>query len=305
MLFQWPTFDQIIYRVMRLRRLIAVAVSVSLVLVLSVSMLFPQILPAQQASIVMLGVAAMLVGHVVLFPNVTLETLALALVAPVLAVIVPVAQGLSHWAPEAQQSGAMLLLVLFAVVVAGLLVVIFQIFLGGLAYGGPVLRRVMHFRQELACSPEAAFQMLALRPQTRRGRVLTGPADENGFFDVAVATAGPDGLPDAVKADAKVLETSAARHDIMILSRTGAVTVTSLGFAPTEQGCVVDVRDMPGDFTLGMYCLFWLTDQQADTLTEMTDGLFGRAPRANGLAHQGSLVAAAGAVLSPRAPVVD
>ncbi len=305
MLFQWPTIDQIIYRVMRLRRVIAVAVALAMVLVFSVSLLFPMLLPAQQASLMMLGVAALLVGHVVLIPNVTLETVALALVSPVLLLIVPLAQGLSHWAPDAQPSGALLLLIAFAIAIADLLVVIFQILLGGLVYGGPTLRRVMHLRQELPCSPETAFQQLALRPQSRRGRVLTGPADENGFFDVAVATAGPDCLPDAVKADAKVLESSAERHDIMILSRTGAVTVTSLGFAPTAQGCVVDVRDMPGDFTLGMYALFWLTDQQTDTLTEMTDGLFGRAPRANGLAHQGSLVAAAGAVFSPRAPIAD
>ena len=305
MLFQLPTLNQAIYRVMRLRRLIAVAVAVPFVTLLALSWMDPSVLTAAEASVAILGLTAVIVAHTVLFPNVTLETLALSFALTTLVVLMPLISALSLWAPVAQQSGAFALLVMFAVAMTGLLVVLLHILLGSLTYGGPVLRRVLHMRQALPCSKDVAFQQLALRPATRRGRVLTGPVDDNGFFDVAVALAGPEGAEDHVRVDAKVLETSDDRHDVMLLTRSGAMTVTSLGFTETKDGCVVDVRDMPGDFTLGMYAMFWLTDQQADNLTEMTDGLFGRDPRANGLAHHGSLMAVAGAILSPRAPMVD
>ena len=164
-------------------------------------------------------------------------------------------------------------------------------------------------RMALPCSAAVAFQQFTLRPNVRRGRILTGQVDDNGFFDVAVATAAAEVLtPDeahCVRVDAKVLHSSGDRHDVMLLTRDGAVTVTSLCFAPSRDGCEVTVRDMPGDFTLGMYLLFWLTDQQADNLTEMADPITGQLPRANGIAHQVSLMSVAGALLSPRAPMVD
>lgn len=305
MLFQWPTFDQMIYRLMRLRRLIAVAVSIPLLVLMAVSLADPSVISAGQATVAAMGLALVVVAHVVLFPNVTIESLALSVALTVLVLLMPLMQQLSLWAPVKQQSGALALLIGFAMALTGVLVVLLQIALGALAYGGPVVRRVLHLRQALPCSARRAFQQLALRPEARRGRILTGPADDNGFFEVAVATADADGMDDCVTVDAKVLDSTAERHDVMLLSRTGAVTVTSLGFEDAADGCIVDVRDMPGDFTLGMYVLFWLTDQQADNLTEMTDGLLGHEPRANGLAHHRSLVAAAGAILSPRAPMID
>lgn len=305
MLFQWPTIDQMLYRVMRLRRLIAVSVAIPFVALLSIALVDPTVLSAAQASLSVLGLAVVIVAHVVLFPNVTLETLALAVAATVLVVGMPLLQVLALWAPAEQQSGALVLLIGFAVALTGFLVVLLQIVFGALVYGGPTVRRVLQLRQALPCSVDAAFQQLALQPATRRGRVLTGPADENGFFDVAVATNGADGSDDLVEVDAKVLQSSPERHDVMLISRTGAMTVTSMAFTEAEEGCVVDVRDMPGDFTWGMYALFWLTDQQADNLTEVVDRLRGLEARANGLAHHGSLVAVAGAILSPRAPMVD
>ncbi|MFT7147336.1 MAG: hypothetical protein ACJASZ_002218 [Yoonia sp.] len=157
------------------------------------------------------------------------------------------------------------------------------------------------------CSPAVAFQQFALRPQTRRGRVLTGPVDENGFFDVAVAVSGfSDGegvhAPQVAKLDAKVLTSSAHRHDVMMVLRNGSVTVTSQKFVATNDGCEVQVCDLPGDFTVGMHALFWLTDQQADNLTETADGLIGQVGRTNGMAHNVSLMAVAGTILSPSAP---
>jgi hypothetical protein len=303
--FALPTVDQMIYRVMRLRRLIAVSAAIPMLFLLAVFFAAPDFLSPAQTSLAILGVAAAVLLHAVLFPNVTLETVAVAIAGTALSLMLPVLEVISRWAPVDQQSGAFLLLVMFGIGLAGLLVVVAQIGLGAFFYGGPVVRRVMHHREALPCSAKVAYQQLALRPETRRGRVLTGACDENGFFDVAVAVGGTDHAPECVKVDAKVLGSDPARHDVMLLTRAGAVTVTSIGFTQTETGCIVDVRDMPGDFTLGMYLLFWLTDQQADNLTEMTDALFGHEARANGLAHTGSLVAAAGMILSPRAPMID
>ena len=62
---------------------------------------------------------------------------------------------------------------------------------------------------------------------------------------------------------------------------------------------------MPGDFTLGMHAMYWLTDQQADNMTECADTILSEPARANGLSHGVSLLSLAGAVLSPRAPVAD
>ncbi|MDA9979870.1 hypothetical protein N9E38_00350, partial [Yoonia sp.] len=153
-----------------------------------------------------------------------------------------------------------------------------------------------------------AYQQFALRPDARRGRVLTGPVDENGFFDVAVAVVAmaDDTTHDAmevVKLDAKVLNSTPERHDVMMVLRNGSVTVTSQHFSATDNGCEVLVCDLPGDFTVGMHVLFWLTDQQADNLTETADAVVGHTARTNGVAHNVSLLSVAGAVLSPRAPV--
>ncbi|SFS06595.1 hypothetical protein [Yoonia litorea] len=302
---QWPSFDQMTYRVMRLRRLLAVAMMIPLIGLLSVSWAYPDVLSAAHASIAACGLALLLVAHVVIFPNVTLETLALAFAATGLVVIMPLIKALAVWAPVEQQSGALLLLVAFAVALCGVVMILCQILLGGIIYAGPTVKRVMVASQTVECSAKFALQQLSLAPNSRRGRLLAGEVDDNGFFDVAVATMGHDGTPECIRVDAKVLESNSDQHDVMLISRSGAVTVTSLRVTPVAGGASVEVRDMPGDFTLGMYLLFWLTDQQADTLTEMTDLMAGREGRANGLSHHISLTSVAGALLSPRAPMID
>ena len=309
MLFQWPSLHQIVYRVMRLRRLVAVAVMVPMLALIAMSLLSPAALPADLATMAVAGIAALVIGHVVLFPNVTLETLALSIAATLLVCAMPAIMAAAAWAPAAQQTGALVILIGFAFALAGFLVLLLENLMAWMFYAGPAIKRVMTARIDLPCSPQVAFQQFTLRPDTRRGRILTGPADDNGFFDVAVAHAAAEAMhPDhaaVVRVDAKVLESSPARHDVMLLTAEGAVTVTSQSFAATPEGCTVEVRDMPGDFTLGMYAIYWLTDQQADNLTEMSDPITGQTPRANGIAHQTSLMAVAGAVLSPRAPMAD
>lgn len=306
--FVWPTSEQMMYRVMRLRRLIAVAIAVPVLVMLSVAIMDPSVLSPERATIASLAVALLVVGHVVLFPNVTLETISLSLSVTALVLAMPVIKIVASWAPAEHQSAALVILVAVAVTAMGVLMAILQIVLNLLTNAGPMLRLKLQTRIDLPCSAAVAHRQCTLQPNSRRGRVLTGDEDENGFFDVAVASHhvnDPENPEDPliVKVDAKVLSSHDSRHDVMIVLPNGSVTVTSQSFLPTIQGCRVDVSDMPGDFTVGMHAMFWLTDQQADNMTEMTDIIFGHETRANGLAHAISLLSVAGMILSPRQPV--
>ena len=306
--FAWPTTEQVFYRLMRLRRLIAIAVAIPMMMVLTVAWMDPTVLSAFHATVACFGIAGLVVGHVVLFPNVTLETFALSLSATLLIVVMPVIKIVSLWAPAEHATAAFIILMSFAVAAMGVVMALIQILLGALVYAGPDVRKTLKTKMVVPCSPNVAYQQFALRPDARRGRVLTGPVDENGFFDVAVAVVAmaDDNTHDAmevVKLDAKVLNSTPERHDVMMVLRNGSVTVTSQHFSATDNGCEVLVCDLPGDFTVGMHVLFWLTDQQADNLTETADAVVGHTARTNGVAHNVSLLSVAGAVLSPRAPV--
>ena len=310
MTFEWPTVEEMTYRIMRLRRLIVLAVALPVLVILGVSLFDPAILSPERATLAALFVALLVVGHVVLFPNVTLETLSLSMSVTMLVIVMPLLQTLAEWLPAAHQPAALLILVSLAVAVMGVVMALLQIVLNFLAFAGPAIRMRLKVAVDLPCSAAVARRQCTLQPQTRRGRVLAGPVDENGFFDVAVASdhgtdpQNPD-QPLIVKVDAKVLTATDTRHDVMLVLPNGSVTVTSQSFAQTPNGCRVAMADMPGDFTLGMHVMFWLTDQQADNLTEMTDVILGHDTRANGLAHDVSMLSLAGALLSPKAPVAD
>ncbi len=310
MSFDWPTADQMFYRLYRLRRLVAVAIAMPVIVMLGLALADPAVLSSQCATLAALAVAALVVGHVVVFPNVTTETMSLSLSVTLLVVCMPFIKAFVLSVPEAHMQAALIILIAFSVVATGVVMALLQIGLSAVAHAGPAVRLRLQTTLDVPCSRDVAFRQCALQPNVRRGRVLTGPDDENGFFDVAVASthfADPDDpdQPLIVRVDAKVMATSPERHDVMIVLRNGVVTVTSHAFIPTESGCRITVSDMPGDFTLGMYGLFWLTDQQADNLTEMTDVIIGATPRANGIAHGVSLLSLAGALFSPRPPAIS
>ena len=310
MFFAWPTLEQATYRVMRLRRLIGVAVIVPMAVIFWVTISDPTVLAASHASIAIIGIAALVVTHAAFFPNGALETLALSFATTLLVLTMPLLKALSLWAPIGQEAGVLVLLYGFAVVATGVLSAIIQIILNALIYFGPVWRKTLESEIVVNCSPKVAFQQFALRPDLRRGKVLTGPVDENGFFNVAVAM--PETADDCrdieeniVRLDAKILQSTPERHDVMMVMDNGAIAVNSQKFFVHSNGCMVKVSDLPGDFTVGMHLLFWLTDQQADNLTETADMVMGHDERANNAAHHVSLLTVAGAVLSPRPPVSD
>jgi len=310
MTFNWPTFDQAVYRILRLHRLVVLAIAMPMIVILTVAWFDPVVLSPAHATVASLGLAALVIGHIVLFPNATLETIALSMSTAALIIVMPLLKLLSQWAPAEQASGAFVILVCFAVAVTGVLMALTTLALNALLNFGPVWVKTLTSSISLSCSPQVAFTQFAMRPEIRRGRVLTGEEDENGFFDVAVAVGLPNGVSEAdatsiVKLDAKVLSSSPEQHDVMMVLNNGSVTVTSLRFKKTATGCEVHVSDLPNDFTVGMHALFWLTDQQADNLVETADHLNGATVRANSAAHHASVLAVAGALLAPRAPVAQ
>ena len=308
MAFDWPTAEELLYRAMRLRRVILCGLMLPLLSVILLSFGEPPALVAERAGLAALGMTLLITGHAVLFPNATLETLALSCASSALILVMPVIRAVASLAPAEHATAALILVLAFAVVLAGVLMALLQIVLGWIVYAGPVVSLRLRTVADVPCSPSVAHRQCALQPGIRRGRLMTGIADEDGMFEVAIAAPhliDPDApeLPQIVKVTAKVMNSTPERHDVMLILPNGSVTVTSLAFAATTAGCRITVSDLPGDFTLGMHLLFWLTDQQADNLTEMTDVILGNEARANGLAHGVSLLWVAGAILSPRGEV--
>ncbi len=310
MSFSWPTLTQATYRIARLRRLIVAAFVLVVVVLGFAALVSPELLPATRAVSIFTTMAVLVLGHVVLFPNVALETLSLSVVGAVFIVVLPVLPEIAGYAAIAHYQAALTLSVVFVVLVALALVTVLHRFLEICVYAGPIAELRITTHLDVPIATTFASQQFGLRPETRRGRVMAGPADAQGFFDVAVVSehvTDPDdpSRPLVVKLDAKVLSSDPQNHETMLVLPNGAVTVTSHRFMPKADGCRVSVTEMPGDFTYGMHAMFWLTDQQTDNLVEVAELTENGPSRANGLAHAVSLLSIAGVVLSPRLPVLD
>ncbi|MEL6682781.1 MAG: hypothetical protein AAFQ09_09060 [Pseudomonadota bacterium] len=309
MLFDWPTPEQMIYRVTRLRRLVALAIMIPVGVMLIGSALDPSFLAPDRATLGAMAVAVMVVGHVMLFPNVATETLSLSLAVTSLVVSAPWIKSVAWMAPAENASAAYMLLVALAVISAGLMMALAKTVLSVIIYAGPAVKLRVKAAMEVPCSVDVARRQFALQPQTRRGRVLSGSADSNGLFDVAIVAPqvsdpeNPD-QPFIARLAGKVLHSDETTHQVMLVLPNGQVATTAQTFAPTETGCRVETVEMPGDFTLGMHAMYWLTDQQADNMTECADTILSEAERTNGLAHGVSLLSLASAILSPREPQV-
>jgi hypothetical protein len=310
MSFSWPSLAQASYRIMRLRRLIAAAFVLTVVVLISTALAQPQLLPATRMVSIFATIAVLICAHVALFPNATLETLSLTIVATAFVIALPVLPAIAGFAAVPFYQASLTLCVVLAVLVAIALTTVLQKTLELLVYAGPTLQLMISTSLELPYAVSVARRQFGLHPETRRGRVMAGPVDDHGFFDVAVVSehvVDPDdpNSPLVVKLDAKVLSSDAQNHETMLVTPSGAVTVTAHHFAPLADGCRVTVTEMPGDFTWGMHAMFWLMDQQTDNLVEVAELMENVPSRVNGLAHAVSLLAIAGVVLSPRQPVLD
>ncbi len=310
MQFDWPTPDQMIYRITRLRRLVAFAVAIPVCVFLIGSLIDPSFMAPDRATLASIAVALLVGGHVVLFPNAPVETISLSLVVTGLAIAAPWIKALSLLAPIEHASAALVILVALSMLLAGFLMAVLQFVFDVMMSVGPSIRLRLRAAIDVPCSASVARNQFALQPGTRRGRIMTGKPDDNGFFDVAIVApqvADPENptQPMVAHVAAKTLALTETEQQTMLVVPGGGVTVTSETFVPTENGCTVRISELPGDFTLGMHLMFWLTDQQMDNLTETADMITGQPSRANGLAHGVSFLSVANAVLSPRPPVVD
>jgi hypothetical protein len=199
------------------------------------------------------------------------------------------------------------MLVGLAILAAGLTMAVIKQFLSFLLYVGPSVHIRISSALDISCSPEVAHRQFALRPSTRRGRVLAGPLDSDGLFDVAIVAPqfaepeSPD-QPFVAHVKAKVMQSDTNNHQVMLVLSDGGIVATSQSFTPTKRGCRVDVSEMPGNFTLGMHIMFWLTDQQADNMIEVADTMQSTPNRSNGVAHGVSFLSVATALLSPHEP---
>lgn len=309
MQFDWPTPEQVIYRVTRLRRLVAVAVAVPVCIMLLGAIIDPTFLSVDRATIGAIAVAALIIGHVVLFPNVVLETISLSISVTLLIISAPWIKTVAWMAPAENAVAAYIMLVGMAVLSTGLVMAALKELLSLLMYAGPALHLRVTGALDIPCSTDVAHRQFALQPTTRRGRVLAGPADSDGMFDVAIVApqvADPENPsePFVARIAAKILQSDAYHHRVMLVLGDGSVAATSQSFTPTQFGCRVAIEELPGDFTLGMHLMFWLTDQQADNMTEVADAILSAPARANGLAHGVSFLSIATALLSPREPAV-
>ncbi|PRY80247.1 hypothetical protein CLV80_10198 [Yoonia maritima] len=308
--FSWPTFEQALYRITRLRRVIFTSVILAGLVLLLVGALDPTTLPMQRAASILLIVSTVIIAHVVLFPNVPLEALSLSISISGFMAAVPLLSVLGNFAPMPYRDAALVLLIGMGMLLVIVVMLVAQFLIEAIIYVGPVV----HFRLKTHLDvPFAAFvasRQFGLRPDTRRGRVMTGSADDKGFFDVAVVSQhdlDPEDptQPMVVKLDAKVLKSDVSNHEVMLVLADGAVTVTSYRFVAKDDGCQVKITEIPGDFTLGMHAVFWLMDQQTDNLVEVAELLQGGPSCANGLSHAVSLLSIAGMILSPRQPLLD
>ncbi|MCG3266510.1 hypothetical protein [Yoonia sp. I 8.24] len=310
MSFSWPSLMQATYRIVRLRRLIAAAYVLVAAVLAFAALISPELMSATRAASIFMTMAVLILGHVALFPNVALETLSLSIVGAVFTVVLPVLPEIAGNASPAYYQAALTLEVVFVVLVALAMMTALQKLLEICVYAGPVAHLRITTHLDVPYSAAVAYQQFGLRPETRRGRVMAGPVDPKGFFDVAVVSehmTDPDdpSSPLVVKLDAKILSSDPQNHETMLVLPNGAVTVTAHRFVPKSDGCRVSVTEMPGDFTYGMHAMFWLTDQQTDNLVEVAELMQNEPSRVNGLAHAVSLLSIAGVVLSPRQPVLD
>ena len=323
MLFAWPRSRDIVYRLIRLRRLIGVA-AVLPVLVAGVSGLAGWALtgeaPGSLVPVAVLSVVTM-TGHAVLFPQARAETMALSLTLCLLIVAAPLAgASVLGWA----------VLVLLGLV--ALMVLQSRLLLWEMAT--PLRPMKVRAQVRSTLDAEEARKRFPLRPGREDARLICGPADAEGIFPVrlpAVSTGMADALcaayplpegleaeilaeldaldgeggedgatgpePDEVGADfwAKILTDTVAGTDVLILTenaegRLAEASRTTYRVFAKRQGCVLEESEVNPGFPIGAALGMWLTDFAQDGLVMTRDGLEGRETLSLRDTHDASLL---------------
>ena len=288
------TANVLLYRLWRLRRLIAVAILPPL----AVTALW---LPPGQVMAGLFIALSVLVplAHVLTYPKDYAETMTVSLV---LAFTLWLASGIDPTA-------SVLATAMRAVGLAALAFVLFLVAIipmGTILALGP-MRESGHVRasRRSRLSPAELKPAITLYPGREDARTTCGPANAEGVFEVETrhevapmaqgCAVDADGAAEApgimtVRFFGSVVSTGEDHHEIISFEEPdGAIEASRHTFEATAKGSRVTVEETTAGLTGGMALGFWLQDYLADHLTDEIDAAEGRTPRANRAFPQTSL----------------
>lgn len=295
MWFSWPRPAQIPYRLWRLRRLI-------------VFCLFWPVLAGLATGVgpgILMLMCAGLIAHVVLFPNGMIETVTLSWIAAALMALAPAGEALVLLAPEAMQGRAQVVVGFIAFVAAFLAWMWLQVAIPAMKLAGVPRKWPLRATIWIDAPVAEVADHYRMRPDHQAGRSVFGPADADGVFDVTISTTQLCDLRDLnatseVTYRARIIDSDAASHDVLVLHGEGAVTVCRHRFAAEGQGTRLVAEEVPDAFPVGMHAGFWLRDYFADSLVEGKDALEQRSARANTVSHHETMLTMLGRAMQPR-----
>ncbi len=325
--FEFPNWEQVLYRAWRLRRLIAFANAIPFVIFALLGLVGLNSLTDSVGGLLALTVVhfAIIAAHAVLFPNATDETLTVAILLAAFGLIMAIfpvliglilCLGLGVWAMMWGQ-------------------VMLTNYLGSSEAHDPETTA----RVKVKAEPDAVRAFFPLRPNSIRGQFKCGPADAKGAFPVwhelatvdifADTPAGEDGVLDKVMSklgqdgadltDRAAADTGAKRDpmqeppsfwaeveiDEPAFQRTRLFFRQSSGeeeessvvehrFKAKKGYVVVSETDSTQNYPKGLSASMWLNDFQLDGLIYLRELLENTAPKSLRSAHRWSLLTLAG-----------
>lgn len=295
-MFRWPAPADIVYRLWRLKRLIAVGTALPLIVFALWSAL--GLYGGSfwlTAGLLLLIVAA----HAVMFPNASQETTTVAIALTAFALLKPlIGWSFFGW--------------VFFLIFAVCIVLFGQ---------GRVLAWQAHSRShkpsflarvKTSASVDEARNWFPMQPGLDRFPYRCGEPDDSGRFAVYYqpTVADPLGLLsedvteeiDITECDpsfyAETVERTDTSQHTEIFDRVGAANPQSVvvhQFTPKGSGCVVAETDAPDSYPIGQSAFLWLTDFQTDGLVLARDQLEQKESRALRQAHSACLLSLTGA----------
>ncbi|NNE88618.1 MAG: hypothetical protein HKN27_11125 [Silicimonas sp.] len=300
--FSWPSFADVVYRLHRLRRLIACGIVMPLVVFAIVGAFgFGWVGSVGGLAVMALVLTVLIAGHAVAFPNAHQETVVLSLLLTALGFLAPVlGSSVFGW---------------FLFVVFGFLFV----FLGQTRVLSWEMSRKTHeptFQSKVKTRAplKEARAWFPLRPNSTRGQYRCGPKNAEGVFpvwyDMPVTTvfdaldlpeaadlgALEDALSDPETASffAQVEDDEEDYQRTKILQSNNAsgpvLALVEHHFKPLKNGCMVAEMEAANDYPWGQTFSLWLNDFAKDGLVYHRDLLEGIETRSLRAAHRWSLL---------------
>lgn len=291
--FDWPELDEVGYRLMRLWRLIALCVLVPVLMLVLIQLAYWPFTGQPPAHFVAFGVlcAIPVSLHAILFPNATMETLAIALGLTFLVLVEPIVSGFG--------------LLRLAELLGFVAIVLFAP-----SWIERMLQRTRQINARLKsviqtdAKPEEAREAIPLRPNQQGPVYSTGAMDAQGHFPVMPPQESDpfDRLGgDTVSAPpskplfwARTTTNTPQQQQTELFDRdemgelVRIATVTH-DFASSGRLTRIKETEQLPDYPIGMAGVLWATGQGACQLTLHRDALEGRTTMSLIRAHRHSL----------------